>query len=194
MTTPPAAVTRSTPIGLYAGISITLPDRIAERLPVAREGVHPHLTLVHAQVSPDQIWRLRARFEGRTHSASLGQLDPFRVGLSGVGDFRTEASAAPVVYLQVADGADQLGRLAAAFDAEYGLGRRFTFCPHVTLAWRNRDLELAEGDAELDQLAADFADFKDEFEVQALTFQTAHGTILAPRSITWHRPRTYPLR
>lgn len=199
MTITPPATARRTPIALYVGVSLPMPARItariAERLPVAaRAGVPPHITLVHAQVSPEQVWRLRAAFEDGAFSVSLADLEPFRVRLEGVGDFRGDEPPTPVVYLRVTDESGQLASLAAAFDAEYGLRRRFDFHPHVTLAWRNRDLELAEGDAELDRLKAAYADFTDEFTVETLEFTRAHGTILTPRVITWGTPHPYPLR
>lgn len=196
MRTPPVATatTRPAPIGLYIGITVPLPDRIAARLPESRPGVHPHITLAHAQVSPWQLRRLRDGFEGRAFSATLSGLAPFRIGLRGTGDFRTDDLPTPVVYVKVADGADVLAGLAAAFDVEYGLARRFAFHPHVTLAWRNRDLELAEGDAELDRLVAAYGDFEDGFTVRELGFAVAHGTILAPRTIIWPpQPFAYPL-
>lgn len=193
-TTPTTA--HRTPIALYVNIGIPVPARVAERLPESRPGVPPHITLVHSQVDPWQLRRLREAFEDGAFSVALAQLDPFRVQVAGVGDFRTdEEKPTPVVYLRASADAGQLTGLAAAFDAEYGLPqRRFAFRPHVTLAWRNRDLPLAEGDAELDRLKADFADFCDEFTVEELEFTVAHGTILAPRVITWGTPHRYPLR
>jgi len=180
MTTHPNA--RPTPIGFYAGVHIDLPDRIAALLPMDRPGVRPHITLVHAQVDIDQLRRLRAAFEDGAPSTSLTGLRPFRIGLRGVGDFRADKKPMPVVYLKADSG--QLGELAAALDAEFGLRRRFDFHAHVTLAsWLP--------DVDLDRVAADHRGFEDEFTVEELKFTPAYGTLLADRTITRHQPRTY---
>lgn len=173
-------------VGLYVGITIYLPERIAERLPASRPGVRPHITLAHAQVRLEQVRRMRAAFDRKAFAVSLADLGPFPLRLRGVGDFRRDATPTPVVFLEVADGAEQLASLAAAFDAEFGLKRRFEFHPHVTLGH-------GEPDHVLDQIAAQYADFEDEFQVLSLAFTTAHGTLSAPRRITWHQPQTYSL-
>lgn len=188
-----AAVVRRTPIGLYYCIAAAVPDELAAVLPWSRPGVPPHITLAHSLVSPDQIWALRSAFERRTISSTLAQLEPFTIQLDGVGDFRTDVTESPLIYLRITNGADQLGRLAASFDKEYELRRRFKFHPHLTLAWRDRELSLDEGNAELDRLAAAFAGFKAAFPLTKLTYQTASGTILAPRDINWGTPRSYLL-
>lgn len=181
-----APAPRREPLGLYIGLAVPVPDPVADLLPQARPGVRPHITLVHTQASPYQLWSVRDAVDGRMHSESLSGLDPFDVRLSGVGDFRRDASVMPVVYLQVDDGADRLASLAASLDAEFGLPRRFPFTPHVTLAsWVDDD--------ELDQIADRYRHFEAAFLVRELTFTRASGTILSPRRITRHQPQTYPL-
>jgi len=175
-----------TTVGLYVGITVYLPDRIAALLPAPRPGVRPHITIAHAQVRLEQARRLRHAFGRKAYAVSLADLRPFPLRLHGVGDFRRDATPTPVVFLEVADGAEQLAGLAAAFDAEFGLERRFEYHPHVTLGH-------GEPDHVLDQIAAEFADFEDEFQVLSLAFTTAHGTLSAPRRITWHQPQTYSL-
>jgi 2'-5' RNA ligase len=193
MTTTAPATARRTPIALYANIGIPVPAPLAARLPESRPGVPPHITLVHSQVDPWQLRRLHSAFKDGAFSISLSGLDPFQVRVGGVGDFRGDTPPTPVVYLRAEAG--QLAILAAAFDAEYGLPpRRFPFRPHITLAWRDRALPLAEGDGELDRLKEGFADFDAEFTAEALTFTVARGTILTPRVITWGTPHHYPLR
>jgi 2'-5' RNA ligase len=173
-------------VGLYASISVPVDERIAALLPQAREDVDAHITLAHAQIDVDQLQRLSKAFGGRAHSVTLSGLEPFTIGLAGVGDFRTDAVPMPIVYVQIAEGADQLARLAAAVDVEYALRRRFAFHPHVTIgSWLDDD--------ELDALAKRYGDFEAEFRVRELTFNFAFGTILAPRRIDWPRPRRYPL-
>lgn len=175
-------------VGQYIGITVDLPDRIASRLPVAHRGVRPHITIAGAeQVTVDQVRRLRAAFDRRAYSVSLAQLKPFRVVLRGSGDFRNEEEPTDVVYLQVAEGADQLAGLAVAFDAEFNLPRRFKrYRPHVTLA-------ANVPGAQLDQVAAQFRDFEDEFMVPRLTFTPAHGKLTEPRDIKWHEPHHFSL-
>jgi 2'-5' RNA ligase len=174
------------PVGLYASISVPVDERIAALLPQAREDVDAHITLAHAQVDVDQLRRLRAVFDRRAHSVTFSGLKPFMVGLRGVGDFRTDVSAMPIVYVQIAEGADRLAALAAAVDDEFGLIRRFDFHPHVTIgSWL--------GDDELDALVKRYADFEAQFPVRELTVNFAFGTILAPRRIDWPRPQRYPL-
>lgn len=188
-----APAPRREPLGLYANIAVAVPDRIAERLPAARPGVAPHVTVAHAQVDIDQYQRLRAVFAGAAASTTLTDLAPFAIGLDGVGDFRRDVSAVPAVYLRVVDPTGALARLAAALDTEFGLTRRFVFHPHVTLAWRDRDLDPAAGDAALDRVLADHARFRDQWTAARLTFQTATGTLLTPRRLTWGAARTYPI-
>jgi 2'-5' RNA ligase len=178
-----------TTVGLYAGVTVYLPERIAALLPESRPGVRPHITLAHSQVTLDQARRLHGAFVGGVYATSLAGLRPFPVRLRGSADFRTgQEKPMPVVFLQVADGADQLAELAMSLDLEFGLNRRFDFHPHVTLAW-GRDLD----DPVLDQLAEAFADFEDEFQVLSLAFATAHGTTTEPRRITWHQPNHHAL-
>ena len=182
------------PIGLYANIAVAVPDRIAERLPQARPGVAPHVTVAHAQVDIGQYQRLRAVFAGSAPSTTLTGLTGFPIGLDGVGDFRADAAwPVPAVYLRVVDPSGALARLAAALDTEFGLRRRFRYTPHVTLAWRDRDLDPAAGDAALDRVLVDHADFRDQWTADRLTFQVATGTLLTPRRLTWGAARTYPI-
>lgn len=177
---------RTAPVGMYASITAPVDERIAALLPQAREDVDSHITLVHAQVDVDQLRRLSAAFGGRAHSVTLSGLEPFRIGLGGTGDFRTDVSAMPIVYVRITEGADQLAAFAAAVDAEYALRRRFPFHPHVTIgSWLEDD--------ELDALAKRYSDFEAEFWVRELTFNFAFGTILAPRRIDWPRPQRYSL-
>ena len=191
---PGACAPAREPIGLYVNVAVAVPDRIAERLPAARPGVAPHVTLVHTQVDIDQYQRLRAVFAGAAASTTLAGLVPFAIGLDGVGDFRTDAAwAVPAVYLRVVDPTGALARLAAALDTEFGLRRRFRYTPHVTLAWRDRDLDPAAGDAALDRVLADHAAFQDQWTATELTFQVATGTLLTPRRLTWGTSHTYPI-
>lgn len=177
--------------GLFAMVSIPLPDRIADLLPVARPGVRPHLSLVGSSpVTEDQARGLHDALAGSDFTAPV----PGRIVLRGTGDFRNDATPMPIVYLKVADGAEALAGFADALDADHGLTRRFPFHPHVTLASRNLNEPDSFPDAELDAVAARFAGFTADFEVSELTLTLGTGTIAPPWHRTWSQERDFTIQ
>lgn len=183
------ATTRDEP-GLFAMVSIPIPRRIAEQLPVARPGVAPHLSLVGGSpVTADGARALHDALARRAFAAPV----PRRIVLDGTGDYRTDATPMPIVYLKVAENRE-LREFVAALDAKHNLTRRFPFGRgHVTLASRNLKDPDSMPDCELDAIAARFASFRAEFPVTELTLTLGTGTIAPPWHRTWHEARTYPI-
>jgi 2'-5' RNA ligase len=175
--------------GLYVLISIPLPADIADRLPDSRPGVRPHITLAGpCEITEDQARRILETLAGGPLVA-----EPIPVALRGVGDFRSDDPPCPVVFVQVASGADLLGALAAWIDTTFGLTRRFRYHPHVTLAWGDYELELAGGDPELDRVAAEHEGFAAACEVTNVQLQFGVGTVTTPRVIIWGPGTTYAI-
>lgn len=166
--------------GLFVMVSIPLPERIADELPVAREGVRPHLSLVGGSpVTEAQARGLHDALARREFTAPV----PGRIVIAGTGDFREDPAPMPIVYLKVADGAEELARFAAGLDTAHELARRFPFHGHVTLASRNLQDPDSLPDAALDEVVARFSDFRAEFPVTELMLTVGTGTIAPP----WHR-------
>lgn len=189
-----APASRPRPCALYINIAVAVPDCIADRLPDSQPGVRPHVTVVHAKVNIDQHQRLRRAFAAPATSRTLSSLTRFPLRLDGTGDFRADTPAMPVVYLRVIDPTGALARLAAGLDDEYGLPRDWKpYYPHLTLAWRDRHLDLAAGDAALDRVLANYKGFRAEWSATDLTVKTAIGTILTPRHLTWGDSHTYSI-
>lgn len=164
-------------------ISIPLPAEIADRLPDARPGVRPHITLAGpCDVSEAQAQKILDAF---TVGAFVMEA-PVPVTLRGVGDFRSDDPPFPVVFVQVAAGFDRLVALGRRLDAEFGLTRRFEPHPHVTLGY------FLEED-ELDRVAAEHHGFEAECEVSTVTLQFGIGTATTPRVNTWGVGRPFAI-
>lgn len=175
--------------GLFAMVSILLPGHIAERLPVARPGVRPHLSLVGGtRITEERARRLHDALARKEFTAPI----PRQIVLAGTGDYRTDTTPMPIVYLNVVDGGE-LAAFAASLDAAHDLTRRIPFHPHVTLASRNLRDPDSMPDTELDAIAARFADFRAEFPVTELNLTLGTGTIAPPWRRTWTVSESYPM-
>lgn len=177
------STTPETP-GLYVLISSYLPAEVADCLPDPRPGVRPHISFAGpAEITEAQAHQIHDAFT----AGAITVGSPVPVTLRGVGDFRSDDPPTPVVFVQVATGAERLGALAAKIDAEFGLTRRFAFHPHVTLAY------WLDDDEELDRIAATHYGFEGECEIETVALQFGIGTVTTPRVITWGAGTTFAI-
>ncbi|MDN3568422.1 hypothetical protein QWZ14_28925, partial [Paeniroseomonas aquatica] len=96
----------------YVLVSAPLPNHIADLLPNPREDVRPHISIVSPAPVTDTD-SIREAFDAGEFSTG----GPIAIELDGIGDFRTDTPPTPVIFLQVAAGADRLAALATAIDA-----------------------------------------------------------------------------
>lgn len=160
-------------------ISIPLPAEIADRLPDPLDGVRPHITAAASEITEDQARHILYAFTSGEFTFPAIQVE-----LGGVGDFRTDDPPFPVVFLEITSGTDLLQALAALLDEAFGLGRRFPYHPHVTLAYRREDDEL-------DRIAAAHHGFTASCTVTTVTIQFGLGTDTTPRVVTWDPGQTF---
>lgn len=176
--------------GLFAMVSIPIPGHIAGHLTESRPGVPPHLSLVGvSRVTEAQARGLYGALARGDYPAPV----PGRIVLAGTGDYRNDPTPMPIVYLRVAPN-PELREFVAAIGEAHGLVRRFPFGDgHVTLASRNLRDPDSFPDAELDAVAARYADFRAEFPVTELTMTLGTGTTAPPWHRTWSERYTFPI-
>lgn len=175
--------------GLFVMVSIPIPALIADHLPDSRPGVPPHLSLVGGSpITEDGARRLHDALARGDYPAPV----PRRIVLDGTGDYRDDPVPMPIVYLRVAEN-PELAAFVAALDEAHELTRRFPFGRgHVTLASRNLNDPTSFPDAELDAVAAKFANFHAEFPVTELTLTLGTGTVAPPWHRTWSEVCVFP--
>lgn len=174
---------RTTTGSTTIGIAIDIPSpwgpvltqrRLAAGDPAA-EQVPAHLTLIGpTEVDAGVLPQIEA------HLAEVANRhQPFPLILRGTGTFRPITD---VVFVALAAGAGECGRLHEALREAPAIGRplRFPYHPHVTVA---HDVD----DAAMDAVLADLAEFEAEFAVPGFTL-FEHGS-----DGHWHRHREYLL-
>lgn len=150
---------RSGRIGVAIPIPSPLDSLLVERRASTGDplawSIPPHVTLVPPQEIADHVLP-----EVSDHLAAVAQrTEPFTIRLHGTDTFRP---VSPVVFVALADGAEQVAALEQVVRAGVlGSDRAFPFHPHVTLGH-------GVGDAEMDRVADEMAGFDVSFEVAAL--------------------------
>lgn len=177
-----SAVSGPAPHTTTIGVSIPIPEPVGSQLQARRasygdplaERVPSHITLLGpTQVSDDQL----RNFEQHCQAVAAAHA-PFRVKLRGAGTFRPVSD---VVFVQVASGvADCEGLEVALRSGPVERKLDFYYHPHVTIA-HNVPHE------QLDRAFEDFADFRLDFDVEAI-----HLYVLGVDEV-WRPVRTFAL-